>query len=255
MSTIKDKIRFNFDGIWSDTYGLIHVVLDGGMFDETFIAERELNETRIRGSDRPALHSVEDSPIQFDMVVAFEDKFSESKIDNIIKWLFANHYKPLYFEGKEDRVYNCIFIGEPRIIHNGLNEGYFTLTVRCDSSNLYSPLITTNLEVITTNKTITVSNNGHLDTFMEISLKKNGYGNIVIESLDDGNSIFEIRDLTDLEDIYIDCEREIIETDAIGVYRYDKIIGEFPRLFLGTNRFKVTGACEIRFRYVSRYRF
>lgn len=255
MPTIKDKIRFNYDGVWSDTYGLMHVVLDNGMFEEAFGSSRELVETEVKGSNKPLHHGFREAPLTFEMTIAFKDKWTDGDIDNIIRWLFQDRYKPLYFEGKEDRIFMATPVDQPAIVHNGLREGYFTIQMRCDSSNLYSPHITTPLTTVATSSTITINSNSHYDVFPEISIKKTGAGKVEIISLDDGNSIFEVRDLTDQEDIYINCEKEIIETDIIGVYRYDKLIGDFPRILHGVNRFKVTGACQIQFRFKNKYRF
>jgi phage-related protein len=255
MPTIKDKLYFNFDGISSKTYNLLHVVLDSSMYDETLVASREIVETKVKGSNKPMLHSVDESPLQFEMTLAFERAYTDNDIDAVIRWLYKDYYRPLYFEGKESRVYMCMPVEDSNIVHNGLNEGYVTITMRCDSSNVYSPIVTTPLTTVTTTSTITIQNDGHYDVYPEISIKKNGVGTVVIESLDDGGNIFEVRDLTDQEDIYINCEKEIIETNLIGTYRYDKIVGEFPRLVYGTNRLKVTGACTIQVRYKKKYRF
>jgi phage-related protein len=255
MPTIKDKLYFCFDGIWSNSYGLLHVALDSSMFEETLVASREIVETKVKGNDKPLYHSMESSPLEFDMVVAFERDFTDSDIDNIIGWLFKDHYRPLFFEGREDRVYMAMPVGDARITHNGLKQGYFTITMRCDSSKIYSPTITTDLVTVVGTSTISVENYGHFEIYPEISIRKNGIGTVVIESLDDGGNIFEVRDLTNLEDIYLNCEKEIIVTDLIGVTRYDKLIGEFPRLTFGINRFKITGDCAIQFRYVQKYKF
>lgn len=254
MPTIKEKLYFNFDGIWSDSFNLISVSTDGGMFEETFVATRNINETAIRGSNKPLLHSVDSDPLEFELTVAFERGFSEEDLDEIIRWLFVDYYRPLYFDGKEDRVYRCMPIGDSSIIHNGLRQGLFTITMRCDSSNLYSPKTKTPKVDVINSDIVSITNDGHFDIYPEISLLKKGNGVITIESLDDGNNIFEIRNLTDLEDIYIDCEREIIETDAVGVYRYEDIVGQFPRVLFGKNRFKIIGNCEIQFRYESKYK-
>lgn len=258
MPTIKDKINFNFDGVWSEEYGLIHVVTDNGMYEETFIASREIVETKVKGKSKPMLHGIEDSQLTFDMTIAFEKAYTDEDIDEIIRWLFVDYYRPLYFEGSENRVFMAMPVDNSQIVHNGLNEGYITLTMRCDSSNVYSPYITTNMETVTGTKTITIVSDSHFEIYPEISIKKNGNGVITIESLDDGDSIFEIRNLTNLEDLYINCEKEIIQTDAVGIYRYNDQIGEFPRIVFGnngTNRFKITGNCTIQFRYKNKYRF
>ena len=256
MPTIKDKLYFNFNGVWSDTFKLVNVVLDSGMFEEVFVASREINETKVRGNDKPMLHSVENSPLEFEMTVAFDGKFDDAKIDSIIRWLWVDYYKPLYFRGKENRVFYCMPISDSSIVHTGFSEGYFKIKMRCDSSRVYSPdVITTKQTVSSTPVTITVPSDSHFDVYPEISIKKTGAGTVTIESLDDKGNIFEVRDLTNAEDIYINCEKEIIETDIIGMYRYDKIVGYFPKLVYGQNRFKVTGACEIQFRFKNKYRF
>jgi phage-related protein len=255
MPTIKQSLNFNYDGVWSEEYGVVHVVLDSGMYEETLVATRDINETKVRGNSKPMLYGVEDSTLSFDMTIAFEKRFTDDDVDRLIRWLFSNHYKPLYFEGKEDRVYYCMPTGDSNIIHNGLNEGYIAITMRCDSPYVYSQNIITPKETVSTTKTITLQNDGQFTVFPEISLKKSGNGKITIESLDDGGDIFEITYLANGEDIYLNCEKEIIESDAPGVYRYDKLNGHFPRINYGANRFKITGACTIQFRYKNIYRF
>ncbi|UGO51068.1 tail protein [Bacillus phage vB_BanS_Nate] len=256
MPTIKDKVHFNFNGVSSRTHKVMHVVLDSGMYEENFVASRELNETTVRGNKKPMLHSVEETPLEFEMVIAVDGKYTDAQIDGIIRWLWTDYYKPLYFEGKENKVYYCMPIGDASIVHNGLSRGYFTITMRCDSSLVYSPTMTTSSTTVTTTpQTITINSDSHFDVYPEISIKKSGVGHVTLEFLDDKGNIFEVRDLTNAEDIYINCEKEIIQTDIIGVYRYDKIVGHFPRLLYGQNRVKITGACQIQFRYKNTYRF
>ncbi|SDX95987.1 phage tail domain-containing protein [Thermoactinomyces sp. DSM 45892] len=249
MPTTKDRLHFNYDGISSRKFGLIQVNLDSGMFEEALIAERAIQETEVRGQ-KPLFHSIEESPLEFDLTLAFERKFNESDLDNIILWLFPDTYKPLYFEDKPNKIYHCLPVGNSSITHNGLNQGYLTVTMRCDSPRIVSPLYyTPEVEVANEQKTsITIENKGHLTIYPEISIKKIGAGNITLMK---DEKIFEIRDLTDQEDIYLHCEKEVIETDLIGFYRYDQIIGDFSTLSLqrGTNKIEIEGACKIQFRY------
>lgn len=255
MPTIKDRLYFTFNGVSSKTFGLIHVNTDSGMYDEALGADRSINETGVKGSRKPLHNGIDESPLSFDMTIAFEGKFTDAKVDSVIRWLFVDYYKPLYFEGKESKVFYCMPVGDPRIIHNGLMQGYITIQMRCDSSQIYSPLVTSTLETITGSRTITINSDSHYPVLPEISIKKSGAGTVSIQSIDDGNAIFEIKDLTNAEDIYLNCERETIQTDIVGVYRFDKITGEFPRLLYGANRFKITGDCTIQFRYKNLYRF
>lgn len=253
-ATIMDKLNFNYGGKWSDYFGLISVTLDSGMFEETLVAPRSIIETEINGSDEPIFHKIVSSPLEFSLNIAFTRDFHRDKIDEIIEWLFSDYYKPLYFEGKEDRIYRCIAVGDSSIIHNGLLQGYFTLTFRCNSSRLYSPRTTTDTLEVRGTKEMVIYSDSHFIVYPEISILKIGDGHVSIENMDDNSGIFEIRNLTNLEDIYINCKRETIDSDAIGVSRYDNIIGLFPRLVRGNNKFKIIGECDIRFRYVLEYK-
>lgn len=258
MPTIKDSLYFNYDGISCRDFGLININLDNGMFEETLVASRSINETKTRGNDTPLFHSVEEDPLEFSLSIAFTRKFTDEDIDDIIIWLFQDIYRPLYFEDKPNKVFYCMPIGDSAIIHNGLKEGYVTINFRCRSSKIESPVQTTPTHNFSSNTEsggkVTIVNEGHVDIFPEISIEKIGNGHVTIEK--DGE-IFEIRDLTNLEKIYVNTEKEIIETDIVGVYRYENVIGDFHDMILsvGSNEFTIKGDCKIAFRYKYKYRF
>lgn len=257
MPTIKQSLYFNYDGTSSKDFKLVNVNLDSGMFDEQFVATREINETKVRGNDTPLFHGIDEEPLEFEMTIAFEGKYTEQDIDNVILWLFQDNYKPLYFEDNPNRLFYAMPVGDARIVHNGLKEGYITLNMRNKSSRVVSPQQLTPTYDLSANSgtyNISIENTGHLEVYPEISIKKIGAGNITITK--DGE-IFEVRNLTDQEDIYINCEKEIIETDAIGVSRYDDVVGDYydMALAVGSNTFGVQGTCEITFRYTFKYKF
>lgn len=256
MPTIKEKLYFNYNGRSSREFGLIHINTGSGMFEETLIPRRNIRETKIRGNDKPIYYEVEHDPIEFSMEIAFEGEFTDELIEEVIDWLFTDYYCELYFEGKENRVFICMPVDDTNLIHNGLQQGYVTLTMRCNSPYIYSPIILTPLETVTTSKTITITNNGFKDIYPEISIKKIGDGNIEIKNITDNNKTFLIQNLVNGEDIYLNCEQEIIETDAIGVYHYSDIVGDFPKLIKRTtNTIQITGDCQIQFRFREKYRF
>lgn len=269
MSTIKDKFYFNFNGISSKTFNLLHISLDGSMFEETLVAGREINETKIAGNDKPSFNRLELSPREFDLNLAFETVFTDTQIDKIVRWLFTDYYKPLYFEGDESKVMYCIPVGDPTLVHNGLKQGYFTLRMRCNSPFLYSPIVISELLDLTEmDKTVILSNRGHKKLYPEISIQKIGDGDITIVNKTDGSNtsipqygevfnghFFEIKQLTNMENIYINCEKEIIQTDVLGVYRYNNVFGEYPRLLFGENTLEIKGRCKVQFRYQEIYEF
>lgn len=258
MPTIKDSLYFNYDGISCKNFKLMHVNLSNGMFEEQFVAERSINELEVRGNDTPLFHGIEESPLEFEMTIAFENKFTDSDIDKVILWLFQDNYKPLYFEDKPDRIYHCTPVGDSTLAHTGLKEGYFTINMRCRSSKILSPIKTSpTYTVPSTGKLrVSIQNDGHVEIYPEISIKKVGNGKVTFTRVSDGE-IFEIRNLTNLENIYVNTEKEIIESDAIGIYRYDDVIGDYHDMSLKTGKteFDITGASQVTFRYVYKYKF
>lgn len=257
MPTISESLYFTYDNKSCKDFGLIHINLSNDMFEETFVASRDINETKVRGNDTPLFHSVEETPLEFDLAIAFENKFTEKQIDDIIIWLFQDKYKPLYFNDKPNKVFQCMPIGDASIVHNGLREGYFTIVMRCKSSKIESPMKLTDTHDLSVNADgydISIQNDGHVEIFPEISIQKIGDGYITI--LKNGE-IFEIRDLTNLEEIYVNTEKEIIETDAIGISRYNNVVGDYHDMAMpvGENVFTVQGDCKITFRYKLKYRF
>lgn len=256
MATFKDKLYFNFDGKNSSDFNLVHINLDNGMFEEQLVSSREIVETKTLGNDKPNFNSIESSPKEFELHLAFEGTYTDKMIDDVVRWLFVDYYKPFYFIGSGKIVY-CMPHGDSRIVHNGLNQGYISLTMRCNSSKLYSPITLSEKYTILNGETrvIKLPNKGHSVTYPEISISKIGDGGVKIVNRTDNGNWCEILQLTDLEKIYINCEKELIHTDAIGVYRYDNFFGEFIRLLYGENTLEITGDCEIQFRFQDEYKF
>jgi phage-related protein len=227
------------------------------MFEERFHASRTINETKVKGNDTPLFNGIDEDPLEFTLTLAFTDEYTDDTIDNIILWLFQDTYKPLYFEDKPNKIYYCMPNGDASIAHNGLKQGYLTVNMRCKSSKIYSPEQLTPQYDLSNNVesyNVTINNGGHVDIYPEISIIKIGAGNITFTK--DGQ-IFEVRNLADAEEIYINCEREIIETDAVGVTHYDDVVGDYFDIVLnrGDNIINIQGTCKIQFRYVLKYKF
>lgn len=258
MATIKEKLYFTYDGISSKTFNLMHVELGSGMFEETLVADRNINETRNSRNDTGIFNGLESEPLSLTLNLAFERGFTDEALDDVIEWLFKDYYKPLFFEGKEDRIYMCIAEGSSSITHNGLNEGYITINMRCQSPNLLSPVKTTPLQTIpsTGSLTVTINNDGHKEVYPEISFTKTGTGELLIRKVDT-NEIVKVKNLNNNEQIYIDTFKEIIETNAVGKYRYNDVDGDFRDLFMkkGQNQYQITGAGKIQFKYRIKYKF
>lgn len=252
MSTIKEKMYFNFNGRNSSDFGILAVDLGSSLYEEVFAPSRTINQTQT-ASGRNIFHNIQEDLRTYDLNLAFETGFDEALIDDIVRWLFLDYYKPLYFEGLQDRVMFAIIAGDSSLVHNGMNEGYFTVTIQTNSPYLFSQ-VKTQSKTITTTGTIPIVNRGHLDVYPELSIKKVGDGDLTIKI--DGRSV-KITNLKNNENIYIDTLREIIQTDLTATYRYGNIVsGELEDLFvgMGNKEYVVTGSSVIAYRFREKYR-
>jgi predicted phage tail component-like protein len=136
-----EGIHFSYDGIKSVDMGLLNCKLDGGMFEETFLPSRELQEKKISGNDRPYFGKVSLQPLEFKLTFAFETNYDERKIREVARWLNQPYYKPFYTIDNPDRVFYAMLVGDSNLHHTGNKEGYIELTFRCDSPYSYTQTI------------------------------------------------------------------------------------------------------------------
>ncbi|MGL6081350.1 MAG: phage distal tail protein [Gammaproteobacteria bacterium] len=257
MPTIKEKIKFNYDGRWSSDFGVIHVTTNNSLFEDILASSRELTETKRTGRSESILQRVDYAQIEIPMAIAFEAKFTDQKVRDVVDWLFKESYKPLYFEGAEDRIFFCTPTADASLLHNGLKNGYIEFTMRCNSGFAYSPLTSTALIDNTAGgkKTFSVTHDGYGTLYPEISITKSGAGYVEVRNVTTAKPLMRISNLASGEGIYINTEKEQIESDIVGVYHYDDIIGSYLTLAKGSNTIEVNGACTIQLRYRMKYLF
>lgn len=252
MPTIKDKLYFNYNGVSSKEFGLKAVDLSSGLYEETFVASRTIEETKPSGRATSIFHGITEEDRSFDLVLAFDNGFTESKLESIMDWIFTDYYKPLYFDDNSDRIVFAMITGDSNIVHNGMQEGYFTVSVKTNSPYIYSNKIN---KTFSQTSPIKIINGGHEDTYPVFEINKIGDGDLKI-SVRDYNIL--ITNLKDGERIKIDTLREIIETDLQGQYRYDNVkIGELGDLMLkkGEQTYSVEGGANITLEYREVYKF
>lgn len=186
--------------------------------------------------------------------------FNDQIIEEVALWLRTNYYRPFYFENRPDRLMYAMVVDESLTSHMGVpdnNEGFIKIRVQTNSSRLFSPAILTSKEIVNESpKEITIKNSGHEAVFPEVSIHSQ-CTDLIIESIVKGKitNIFEIHNLTIGEELYLDCYRETIESDIVGVFHYNDTIGHFPELPTGESTIKVTGKCTIQLRYTQIYIF
>src|SRR5690606_24020937 len=121
--------------------GLFNCNVDGGMFEEVFVASREIKEVTVAGNDKPYFQKVIYSPLEFNLTFAFEHYYDEKRIREVARWLCQEYYKPFFTVDNPNRIFYCMMKGDSKLVHNGLKQGYITLTMRCDSPYSYTPYL------------------------------------------------------------------------------------------------------------------
>lgn len=96
---------------------------------------------------------------------------------------------------------------------------------------------------------IEINNNGDESIFPEVWITKVGNGDITIINTSDGNRETKFTDLIDGETVYINGERQQIETDLALTYRYSNFNDNYLEFIYGKNILKVIGDAKIQFRY------
>lgn len=96
-------------------------------------------------------------------------------------------------------------------------------------------------------------NKGDVKIRPEIWITKIGNGDISIINTSNNNKEFKFTDLVDGETVYINGDREYIESDLALTYRYDNFNDEYLELVFGSNILRVIGSAKIQFRYQQKY--
>jgi len=141
--TIKESISFNYDGVDSTTMGISNVSVSSGLYEEPFLAEREIIEKPIRGRETPYFIEKKRKPLVFDLSFAFDSAWDETKIRDVARWLDQPYYKPFYTNDKPNKIYYAMLDSDSQILHNGLNEGYVQIRFRCNAPYAFSPVYVT----------------------------------------------------------------------------------------------------------------
>jgi hypothetical protein len=101
--------------------------------------------------------------------------------------------------------------------------------------------------------TVEISNYGDKTILPEVYITKITDGDISIINLSNNQPVFEFVSLLDNEELYVNGENEIIETNLSDVWRFDNFSDNYLELPYGKNILQIKGKCKIKFQY--RYKF
>lgn len=264
--SISESLYFMYDNInFYEQFGIMNIHVDSGMYQETFLSNREILEQTTRRNPIPYFIQIKKLPREIQISFAFEEVFDEDKLRSVVKELSKDYYCPLIFSENPDKIFYALCIDDSQLIHNGLKYGYVTLNFRCNSPFAYSPMYLDDEIDLSTNPSsgtsLIFTNKGDLPCQPQISLIKVGDGDISIINNSDsgkefklstildsnGDTLFE--SLKDGEDLYIHNDQEEITSSLPNTYRINNLTGDFISLPRGINNLIIKGTCKIQFRY------
>jgi phage-related protein len=253
---MRENLAFYFNNEISSNFGIVNINLEGGLIQEHLFASREIFEENIRGKTKPYFLNVEQKPFEFQLAFAFLDSFDNNKMREISRWLNVPYYKEFYFIENPQFRFFVMPVVDSFITHNGTNQGYVTLTMRSNDAFSYSQEFLTENYDLSLNPPegtqITIDNDGDVPIGLEMWITKYNDGEITIVNTND-NSRFNINNLKDYEQIYINHENEDIQSNVPSLYHYDDVTTDYMKLPIGRNVLNVIGRCKIQFRYRFKY--
>ena len=251
---VSESLKFFYDGVdFYEKYNLLNIHIDSGMFQETFLASRNIKEQKIRGNNKPYFQEIEDGVLSLKLTIGFENGFDEDKLRSLARDLKKDFYRKLIFSENPERVFFAILVDEPTLVHTGNNVGYISCSFRCDSPYTYSNTYTSKLYDLSSNTSqgteIIFTNNGDLpcDAIIQVQVIDNNSFSIVNKS-DSGKTI-SFSSLSDNEIITIDTENEEVETSLPDLHRFSNMTGDFYDFPIGINRLQIFGNIILQFKY------
>lgn len=258
---IGESEHFHFAGRKSTDFGIYNVSVTNGLHEELVVASKSIEEVYIPGREEPYFIDVNEEPKTIQLRFSFLEKWNDKLIDETIRWLNVSTYSPLYFEGDIDRVFYVIPIDGIQKMHNGLKDGYLELNMRCNSSKSYShEIMTPEHDTVKLAEkqglefpVIKIGNKGHFSFYPKIWIEKIADGDILIYNKTNANQEFKFENIEIGEKLFVDCQKEIVETSLERTYRYDDFNDSYLKIVYGENILTVSNNMKIRFAF--RYKF
>ncbi|MFS1518492.1 distal tail protein Dit [Bacillus sp. SCS-151] len=248
--SIRSSLDFQYDGIKCSDMGLISISPSSGLYKESFLPTREIREIQVKDNPFPFFQGFDYKPLDIPVTCYFEETYNENKIREVSRWLMKDFYKQLIFDQQPDKIYYAMVSQDSEEIHNGLKQGYVTLTFRCDSPYSFSSIYETEMYINNGSGSLQFENNGDLILKPKFIIEKtNDNGDISFLNVTNGGQEMKFTEITKGEVLTVDCSHNDIETDVPGTYRYSNHNKYFMEFGIGNNELILTGDFKYKFFY------
>ncbi|MGM9988890.1 MAG: distal tail protein Dit [Bacillaceae bacterium] len=253
---IRESLFFEFDGRASDEeFGIKNISISTGLFNEPFLPSRSISEVVVPGRSKPYYIDIRKDPKTLSLGFYPDDNWDDETMAAIARWLDVDEYKPLIFSSMPDKVMYAMPVDASEINHNGLGQGYITLSMRLDSPHTYSHEKMDGWYDFSSTGSgeIEFDNRGDEEIQPEIHIWKVGDGDVFIKKIYEQDEPLIITNLKDGDEIIIDPEMRLVESSPVNPLIYNNFNDNYLTFSYGKTYLEVMGNCQIRFVY--RYKF
>ena len=250
---MKHFMGFTYDGVSSKEMGVTQVSVGNGLFEDSMMSTRTLEAETVRNRDSAYLKHVTREMISIEMTLYFDKGFDLRRLDKVRSWFDKDYYKPFYFDEMPDRIVWALLESDMRLTHDG-NQGYFTVSLRANSSYWHTPVVATEYPESGVHQLI---NNGVGVSYPVYEL----YANSNITESNPfrlknirTNEEMVVTEMAQGEKITIDTTNESVGSSLPNIYRYDSWNENYVVLATGNNLLEMEGDAHVVIKYRERYR-
>lgn len=216
---------FTFDGISSESLGVIAARTDNNMFSRTFAKRRDIITEKVQHNPLPFDFGFDTDTLQGSITIAGrETALDAHKLAKIASWLYQDEYKPLISDDNPDIIFYVKFMDEQELYLGAHDQGYITLSFTANAPWGWSRPYEYTVDLRKKSEAeITVNNVGNANDYNGLSVDiamptgdENGKGATQI-AISDEYTIRNIRN-TKADDAFILNKNYTIDTNVIEKY-------------------------------------
>lgn len=246
--------QFEYNGISSDTMGVMLVSINTGFLQRNFGLQKTINREKLRHKDLSIHYNSEKQTYPIPITICKingHEPWTDDEWMQVSQWLFPDdQFHEFISEDHQDLIYMLQFT-KGSFSDNYNNEGYIELESEMQYPYLLSQLMLSEYDLTDNNTTtiIEIENRANaVDYYYPIiQFETQDITNLKIKNLTVGGEETIFNNLTANEILSVDNENQQIESST-GDERVSNFNFVFTRLTFGINRLEVTGKGVLKIR-------
>lgn len=243
---------FSYNNVHSNSKHIYKVRTTGGLSQDTFLADKNVNTVKLRNSHKSRIQSITKEPLVIPMALYFDENLNEETARGVKRWLETDNFYPLRFDDDPNRIYYATPNGAIPLTHNAISSGYVEFDMLTNSSYAFSDKVSikgssTSLSSPTIER---IYNDGDINVAPEMKFVVNPTSPSIIEVINEttGDRLL-IENNLENETVTVLNEYEEIHTTSNLQNKYENHNDVFIKLESGENVLRLTGLFTYEFTF------